>query len=116
MVGCVSGVVDVEHIAKREKCAIRQVNRTVTLAFLAPRLIEAAVEGRLPRGIGVASLRDLPLEWSDQYQRLGLSLQDSALARTKIGQRLNRVLRGIDGEQGLECATAEHDALQDRRE
>ncbi len=70
----VSGVADVEHIAKREKCSVRQVNRTVTLAFLAPRLVEAAVEGRLPRGIGVASLRDLPVEWSRQYGRLGLSL------------------------------------------
>ncbi len=46
----------------------------VTLAFLATPLIETAVEGRLPRGIGVASLRDLPLEWSRQYPRLGLSL------------------------------------------
>jgi site-specific DNA recombinase len=70
----ISGVADVEEIAEREKCSIRQVNRTVTLAFLAPRLVEAAVEGRLPRGIGVASLRDLPPEWSHQYQRLGLSL------------------------------------------
>ncbi len=70
----VSGGADVEDIAKREKCSVRQVNRTVTLAFLAPRLIEAAVEGRLPRGIGVASLRDLPVEWSGQHQRLGLSL------------------------------------------
>ncbi len=70
----VSGGADVEEIAKREKCSIRQVNRTVTLAFLAPRLIEAAVEGRLPRGIGVASLRDLPAEWSRQHQQLGLSL------------------------------------------
>jgi site-specific DNA recombinase len=69
----VSGDANVEHIAKRAECSVRQVNRTVTLAFLAPRLIEAAVEGRLPRGIGVASLRDLPVEWSRQYQRLGLS-------------------------------------------
>jgi hypothetical protein len=32
----------------------------------------AAIEGRLPRGIGVAALRDAPAEWSLQYQRLGL--------------------------------------------
>jgi site-specific DNA recombinase len=69
----VSGVADVDRIAKRENCTIRQVNRTVTLAFLAPPLVQAAVEGRLPRGIGVASLRDLPVEWSRQYQWLGLS-------------------------------------------
>src|SRR5262249_52033975 len=64
----------VEQIAEREKCSIRQVNRTITLAFLAPSLVQAAVEGRLPRGIGVARLRDLPTEWAGQYKLLGLSL------------------------------------------
>ena len=59
--------------ADREKCSIRQVNRTMTLAFLAPRLIQAAVDGRLPRGIGVAKLRDLAAEWTRQYERLGLA-------------------------------------------
>src|SRR5262249_1162249 len=33
----------------------------------------AAVEGRLPRGIGVATLRDAPDEWSLQFERLGLA-------------------------------------------
>jgi hypothetical protein len=37
----------------REKCSIRQVNMTISLAFLAPKLVPAAVEGRLPRRIGV---------------------------------------------------------------
>jgi site-specific DNA recombinase len=70
----VAGTVqNVEQIADREKCSIRQVNRTMTLAFLAPRLIQAAVDGRLPRGIGVAKLRDLPAEWTRQYERLGLA-------------------------------------------
>ena len=32
---------------------------TISLAFLAPNLVKAAVEGRLPRGIGVERLRDL---------------------------------------------------------
>jgi site-specific DNA recombinase len=64
---------NVEQIADREKCSIRQVNRTITLAFLAPGLIQAAVEGRLPQGIGVARLRDLPTEWVSQYERLGLA-------------------------------------------
>ena len=70
----VAGTVkNVEQIADREKCSIRQVNRTITLAFLAPTLVQAAVDGRLPRGIGVATLRDLPAEWIRQHERLGLS-------------------------------------------
>jgi site-specific DNA recombinase len=45
---------------------------TISLAFLAPNLVQAAIEGRLPRGIGVARLRDAPAEWSRQYAMLGL--------------------------------------------
>src|SRR5438876_10229507 len=69
--GTVTGV---EQIAARDKCSIRQVNMTISLAFLAPDLVKAAVEGRLPRGIGVTRLRDAPAEWSRQYAMLGLSI------------------------------------------
>src|SRR5262249_3242323 len=64
----------VEQIAAREKCSIRQVNMTISLAFLAPKLVQAEVEGRLLRGIGVTRLRDAPAEWSHQYAMLGLSI------------------------------------------
>jgi site-specific DNA recombinase len=46
---------------------------TISLAFLAPSLVQAAVDGRLPRGIGIASLRDAPAEWSLQHTMLGLA-------------------------------------------
>ena len=70
----VSGSVkDVQQIAARQKCSVRQVNMTISLAFLAPDLVRAAVEGRLPRGIGVERLRDAPAEWSQQFEALGLS-------------------------------------------
>ena len=42
--------------------------------FLAPSLVQAAIEGRLARGIGVTRLRDAPAEWSRQYAMLGLSV------------------------------------------
>jgi hypothetical protein len=72
----VSGyVADVEQIASRQKCSARQVNMTISLAFLAPDLVRAAVEGRLPRGIGVERLRDPPPEWSGQFEALGLKTQ-----------------------------------------
>jgi site-specific DNA recombinase len=70
----VSGsVTDVQQIATRQKCSVRQVNMTISLAFLAPALVRAAVEGRLPRGIGVERLRDAPAEWSRQFEALGLN-------------------------------------------
>jgi site-specific DNA recombinase len=72
----VSGsITDVEQIAAREHCSVRQVNMTISLAFLAPDLVRAAVEGRLPRGIGVERLRDAPAEWSQQFKALGLNPQ-----------------------------------------
>jgi hypothetical protein len=60
-------------IAKRERCSARKINMTISLAFLAPDLIKAAIEGRLPHGIGIARLTDLPAEWSRQHLMLGLS-------------------------------------------
>ena len=55
------------------RLSVRQVNMTISLAFLAPNLVKAAVEGRLPRGIGIDRLRDLPTEWSQQFKALGLN-------------------------------------------
>ena len=62
----------IQDIADREKLSVRQINRVLTLAFLSPRLVEAAVEGRLPRGVGLASIRELPAAWSKQHEVLGL--------------------------------------------
>ncbi|MEA2979483.1 MAG: site-specific recombinase [Alphaproteobacteria bacterium] len=61
-----------ESIAAREGCTPRQVNMTISLAFLAPDLVKAAIEGRLPHGLGVTRMRDLPAEWPRQRKMLGL--------------------------------------------
>jgi hypothetical protein len=45
---------------------------TISLAFLAPDLVKAAIDGRVPYGMGVARLSDLPAEWSRRHQVLGL--------------------------------------------
>jgi hypothetical protein len=64
-----------ESIAVRDGCSVRKVNMTISLAFLAPDLVKAAIEGRLPHGMGVVRLADLPAEWSRQHQMLGLPMQ-----------------------------------------
>ena len=63
-----------DSIAHREGCSPRRVTMTISLAFLSPALVKAALEGRLPRGIGVTRLCDMPAEWSRQHQALGLNL------------------------------------------
>jgi DNA invertase Pin-like site-specific DNA recombinase len=68
--GAITGV---DAIAARERCSVRRINMTISLAFLAPGLVKAAIEGRLPRGIGIARLCDPPADWSDQYRKLGLT-------------------------------------------
>jgi site-specific DNA recombinase len=60
-----------DSIAKRENCSIRKVNMTISLAFLASDLVKAAIDGRLPHGMGVARLTDLPAGWSRQHEMLG---------------------------------------------
>jgi site-specific DNA recombinase len=61
-----------ETIAKREGCTARKVNMAISLAFLAPDHVKAAIDGTLPHGMGVVRLADLAAEWSQQHQMLGL--------------------------------------------
>jgi site-specific DNA recombinase len=68
----VSGSVADAALAKREQCTVRQVNLTLSLAFLAPQLVKAAVEGRLPRGMNIERLRNSHPEWCRQFEELGL--------------------------------------------
>jgi len=57
-------------IAERESCSKRHVTMTLSLAFLSPDLVQAAVEGQLPRGAGLTSFTDPPLAWSHQHRML----------------------------------------------
>jgi site-specific DNA recombinase len=61
-----------ESLALREGKTERSIRMTLSLAFLAPEIVKAAVEGRLPRGFGLKRLVDLPMAWPDQWRRLGL--------------------------------------------
>ena len=65
-------IADAEQLAKRERCTVRQINLTLSLAFLAPQLVKAAVDGRLPRGINIERLRDPDPNWAEQFHDLGL--------------------------------------------
>ena len=79
-------VTDTQQIALRERCSVRHVNMTISLAFLAPKLVRAAVEGRLPRGINIERLCDAPAESSRQFEALGLDPQHLAQSRWKWPQ------------------------------
>jgi hypothetical protein len=62
---------NIESLAAREGKTERWIRRTISLAFLCPALVKAAIDGRLPRGFGVKRLMDLPMAWPDQWLALG---------------------------------------------
>jgi site-specific DNA recombinase len=61
-----------QTLESREGKTERSIRMTLSLAFLAPEIVKAAVEGRLPRGFGLKRLVDLPMAWPDQWRALGL--------------------------------------------
>ena len=63
----------VEVLAAREGKTERSIRMTLSPAFLAPGIVKAAIEGRLPRGFGLTRLIDPPMAWSDQWAALGLA-------------------------------------------
>jgi hypothetical protein len=63
---------DIETISQRENMSARAARMTLSLAFIAPDIIEAVANGTLPRGFGLSRLTDLPLSWAKQRQKLGL--------------------------------------------
>jgi site-specific DNA recombinase len=64
----------IELIAAKENKSDRSIRMTLSLAFVAPPIVAAAIEGRLPRGFGSKRLMDLPTAWSHQWTALGLKV------------------------------------------
>ena len=76
----VLGGATIDEIADRERCTKRHVADTLPLAFLAPGLVRAVIEARLPRGISTRSIAEPELEWSRQWTTLGISARPASLA------------------------------------
>jgi site-specific DNA recombinase len=70
----ISGKVEgIETIANREGVSERSARIGLSLAFLAPDIVQAAVDGILPRGLGVSRLMDMPPSWVDQRSIIGIA-------------------------------------------
>lgn len=67
-----SGTTTIEKIAKHERFSVKHVRTNLTLAFLDPAVIKAAIAGHLPKGYGITRLTNLPADWSEQRKLLGL--------------------------------------------
>ena len=67
-------VTSINDIATRENIPACEVSRQLPLAFLAPRIVKAILAGHQSPDVTVKSLlrlKDLPLDWRQQSQRLG---------------------------------------------
>jgi hypothetical protein len=65
-------VLDIADLAQREKRSVRSTTMQLSPAFLAPNLVQAMADNRLPRGIGLTRLADLPSDRSEQFKARGL--------------------------------------------
>jgi site-specific DNA recombinase len=70
-IGSIAAFLSTE-LAAREHRSVRSASMLLSLAFLAPNLVKAIVGCRLPRGIGLTRMMDLPADWAEQHQALGL--------------------------------------------
>jgi DNA invertase Pin-like site-specific DNA recombinase len=64
--------IDLDQLAKKHGCSRRHVERMIDYAFLAPDLVKAIADGRLPRGVSAKALADAPMLWSAQWRTIGL--------------------------------------------
>ena len=46
----VAGTTSIDGLAQRQNYSLRQINMRLSMAFIAPAIVKAAIEGRLPRG------------------------------------------------------------------
>ena len=72
-------VPDPAAIAARENRSERSVRMILSLAFLAPDIVKAAIGGTLPRGHGLSTLTDLPMDWIEQRKVVGLARNNSRI-------------------------------------
>lgn len=78
-------------IAEREGRSERSARMILSLAFVDPAIITAALERHLPRGFSMSRLTDLPADWREQRRRLGCQRQGhSEVGRNRCPEPLAR--------------------------
>jgi site-specific DNA recombinase len=70
----------VRDLARRSNRDTSEVSRTLSLAFLAPDIVRAILEGRHPRDLTPHQLKRaaLPVRWADQRRLLGFPATEPA--------------------------------------
>ena len=63
------------ELARKTGCDEKYIRRLLKLAFLAPDIVEAILQGKQPHGVNLSRILqwDLPLSWAEQRAILGFS-------------------------------------------
>lgn len=72
---CDGEVASIRALGREVNLDHRHVTRTLPLAFLAPDIVEAIIDGRQPAGMTITSLKrtdPLPMRWENQRALLGM--------------------------------------------
>ena len=64
---------DIVALASMHQISEKTVRSTLNVAFLAPDVVQAAIDGKLPRGLGISQMTDLSADWSEQRRQLGIA-------------------------------------------
>ena len=103
----ISGKVEgIEAIAASEGVSDRSARMGLSLAFLAPDIVRAAVEGTLPRGFGVSRLMDMPPSWSEQRPQLESRRAIERKANTSAFRNISDWRPGTTTEAGIPALRA----------
>ena len=67
-----TGEIDIATLSKQEGVNDSWMSRVIRMNFLAPRIVEAILDGTQPVTLTAAWLRreDLPIEWDQQWEAL----------------------------------------------
>jgi len=87
---CAKRDLTINDLAKRHRVDSGDISRILPLAFLAPDIIEAILDGRQPCELTAARLKrigELPLSWKAQRQMLGFADGVSTSSRRLIGRQ-----------------------------
>ncbi|MGL9718718.1 MAG: recombinase zinc beta ribbon domain-containing protein, partial [Wolbachia sp.] len=59
----------VKELSVKFKISMRQIQQILRLNYLAPKIKEDIINGRQPRGLKLADLREIPMLWSEQVEK-----------------------------------------------
>ena len=90
-------VLDIADLAQREKRSVRSPTMLLSLALLAPSLVQAIADNRLPRGIGLTRLADLPSATGPSSSRCSACKRHGRRARGVGTPRSAAALRSTVG-------------------